>query len=288
MTVLITGGTGQLGLELSRQLGPQACALDRVGLDITDRQQVWEVVQKLRPSAVVNCAAYIKVDLAEEQAEHCERVNALAVEHLADACRQANSVLVQVSTDYVFGGDVHRSLPYRETDPPNPQSVYACTKLRGEQFAGNCPRHFVVRTCGLYGMTPERRNFVETMLRLGKERKSVRVVGDQHCTPTHVAEVARTILFLLSTEAYGIYHVVNAGATTWSEFAREIFRLAKVVTTVDEISTEEFGAVAPRPRYSVLSTSKLESLRGDSLPNWQTALQSYLASRGFARPRSRG
>ncbi len=185
--------------------------------------------------------------------------------------------LVQISTDYVFAGSADQRIPFSETDPPEPLSVYARLKLAGETAALAYRQALVVRTCGLYGLGGP--NFVETMLRLGCERNHLRIVGDQFCTPSSADDVARAIHFLLTGRHTGIIHVVNLGSTSWCRFAREIFRAARLNVTVDEISTTEYGAVAPRPAYSVLDTSRYETLGGPLLPTWQAALQTYLSGR---------
>jgi dTDP-4-dehydrorhamnose reductase len=233
----------------------------------------------MRVDAVVNCAAYTLVDQAEKEPERCRALNVDVVRELAEACQARGSTLVQISTDYVFGADRSRSTPYRESDPPGPQGAYARSKLDGEIETARCESHLIVRTCGLYGRTPRRNNFVETMLRLGVERPLLRVVNDQRCTPSFVGDVARAVIFLLHSKANGIYHVVNAGETTWFEFAREIFRQAQMKVQLEAITTEEYGAPADRPRYSVLSTSKYEAAGGPPLQSWQDALAEYLLVR---------
>ena len=279
MKTLITGGQGLLGRELVRQLGAQAVPVDLPACDITQRSLVRRVMRDLHPEAVINCAAYTRVDKAEQEPALCTAVNADAVAHLAEACREANCVLVQLSTDYVFGGDEQRTTPYAEEDQPAPQGVYARSKLAGEANAAAWEKHLIVRSCGLYGRSPRGDNFVETMLRLGAEKGRVRVVDDQTCSPTYVRHLARAIRFLLGVAAYGTYHVVNSGAAAWCEFAVEIFRQAKMPVRVEPITTQEYGALAPRPRYSVLSTAKYAALNGPELPPWPAALQEYLATR---------
>ena len=276
--IAVTGAGGQLGTELSRQLGARAIGLDLPTFDLTNRKAVLDVLGKLWPQVIINTAAYTQVDKAEAEARRCRAINVQGVAHLVRACRKLDCVLVQLSTDYVFGGNAERRTPYRETDPPSPQGVYAQTKFEGERYAADWERHFIVRTCGLYGRPGPRSagNFVATMLRLAATRRKVRVVADQHCTPSYVPHVARAIRFLLKTEAYGTYHVVNSGATTWHGFAVEIFRQADLDVKVEPITTAEYGAPASRPAYSVLDTSKYRSLVGAPvMPTWQEALAQY-------------
>jgi dTDP-4-dehydrorhamnose reductase len=279
MAVLVAGCEGQLGAELCRQLGAGAVGMDLPQLDLSDRDQVLATVRGLRPAAVVNTAAYTRVDQAEKEPGLCRAVNATGVGHLAEACREVDCPLVQISTDYVFAGDTGRDTPYAENDPVNPAGVYAITKFEGEQCAAAWAKHFIVRTCGLYGPPAPRSagNFVATMLRLGRERESLRIVRDQHCTPSYVPHLARAVRFLLSTDAYGLYHVVNGGATTWYDFAAEIFRLAGISIRLVPITTAEYGAPAPRPSYSVLDISKYHALPGcPRMPSWQEALAEHL------------
>jgi dTDP-4-dehydrorhamnose reductase len=301
----VTGSQGQLGAELCRQVAP-VVGLDLPEFDITDRDRVVSTIMQVRPEVVINTAAFTRVDEAEQQPALCRRVNVDGVGHLVEACRQLDCTLVQISTDYVFGRAAGRTTPYRETDDPGPLSVYGQTKLEAERLVAQWPKHFIVRTCGLYGRLGPRSagNFAETMLRLaatrapsgttrggawsrlGPDRRSapgrpLRVVNDQRCTPSYVPHVARAIRFLAATTAYGTYHIVNSGETTWYEFAKELFRQAGLNAAVDPITTAEYGALAPRPAYSVLDTGKYRSLSGcPAMPSWRDALAEYLAQKG--------
>jgi dTDP-4-dehydrorhamnose reductase len=284
MQILVTGAYGQLGRELCAQLGPRALGIDCDTLDLADGPGILRTVAQLRPELVINCAAYTQVDKAEAEADRCRVVNAAAVGHLAEACRQAGSVLVQISTDYVFCGNAERGRPHRESDQPVPQGVYAISKHEGEQAAARCPRHLIVRTCGLYARPSHQQaaNFVKTMLRLGAGGGELRIVADQQCTPTYVPHLARAILFLAGVAdgrpaPWGVYHVVNRGATTWHDFAAEIFRLAGMAVRLVPITAAEYGSAAPRPAYSVLDTAKYHALGGPEMPTWQAALAEYFA-----------
>jgi len=280
--IAVTGAHGQLGGELCRQLCGDAIPLDIDTCDLTDREAVRKTLRRLQPDVVINCAAYTRVDRAEQEPELCRAVNTTSVVHLAESCGELDCPLVQISTDYVFGGGPDPGRPFREDDPPAPQGVYAQTKLEGERAAARHRKHLIVRTCGLYARPSERRaeNFVKTMLRLARSGQTVRVVGDQHCTPSYVPHVARAIRFLAGTTAYGTYHVVNTGETTWYEFAKELYRRAGSAVQVDPITTAEYGALAPRPAYSVLDTGKYHALAGcAAMPWWKDALAEYLAER---------
>jgi dTDP-4-dehydrorhamnose reductase len=189
---------------------------------------------------------------------------------------------MQISSDYVFGLDAQRSEPWSELDAPGPVSAYGLSKLAGEYFVRMlAPRHFVVRTCGLYGVQAARGkgNFVETMLRLGSARPELSIVNDQICLPTSTADLATALVALLKTDRYGLYHATNAGSVTWLEFAREIFRQSGINVSTQPITSAQFNAKARRPPYSVLDNSKLISVIGASLPDWRDALARYLAAR---------
>ncbi len=286
--IVIIGAEGQLGAELCRQLGPMALPLTRQQLDITDARQTELVLGQMRSDAmtadigaVINTAAYTNVDLAEQLHDECRRVNVDGVSNLAKACNQHNLSLVQISSDYVFGAArASQPRPYREDDPTAPQGEYAKSKLAGELAAAQASRHLILRTCGLYGprSKPTQGNFVDTMLRLGRERDHLRVVDDQTCSPSYIVDVAQATLFLVQSQAQGVFHVVNQGGTTWFEFAREIFRLAHFEVVVEPISTAQYNAPAPRPSYSVLDTAKYDGLRGPALRPWQIALAQYVAN----------
>ena len=279
MKIAVVGCRGQLGRELCRQFGSQAVGLGHAELDITDPAAVARVLRQHAPDVVINTAGYTAVDRAEQEPEACFAVNSTAATHLAEACNGLNCTLVQISSDYVFGAAAERPRPYREADAVCPLGVYAHSKLAGEKAAAGATRHFIVRTCGLYGVlsTAAQSNFVDTMLRLGRERPKLRVVNDQWCTPSYVGHIAQAVRYLIGTTDFGLYHVVNRGQTTWHAFACEIFRQAGMTVEVQSIATAEYGAAAPRPSYSVLDTAKYESLGGPPLPEWQEALAEYLA-----------
>lgn len=289
MMIILTGAGGQLGTALQHVLqraGHDVVPLERSRLDITRAEEVQAVLASVKPAAVINAAAYNFVDQAEEEPEKALAVNALGPRNLARFCAAHDIPLVHVSTDYVFSGTADalpggppRRVPYAETDSPAPLSAYGVSKRAGELFVRSlCRRHFILRTCGLYGSSRSagKGNFVTTMLRLARQHRQLRVVDDQCCTPTSAADLAEWIARLLSTEAYGLYHATNSGSTSWCGFAREIFRQAGVETTVIPITTAEYGAKAARPPYSVLNGSRLEGVLGRKLRPWQEALADFL------------
>ena len=284
MRIAVLGAAGQLGTELCAQLGEQAVGWLRPTVELTSRESVQRALDADQVDAVINTAAYNKVDFAEDEPEIAFVQNGLGPRLLAQECAARGIVLMHVSTDYVFGLDTARKVPYLETDVPGPVSAYGVSKLSGEQFVrGMCPESFVVRTCGLYGHAARhgagKGNFVETMLRLGRDRSELRVVNDQHCTPTAVADLARALIQLVQTRAFGLYHATNAGATNWAELATEIFRHEQLPTQVIPIPSAEYPTKARRPGYSVLNCDKLQGVLGVALPDWRNALERYLIER---------
>jgi dTDP-4-dehydrorhamnose reductase len=293
MPILVTGAKGQLGGEFCARLGDRALGVDQAQLDLMDQAAIESIVTAVEPEAVIHCAAYNAVDRAETDRERCFRINADAVATLAKVTRRLGVPLVQISTDYVFGGDAARRTPYCETDAPGPLGVYAESKLAGEQAATANPRHLILRTCGLYAVARRGQtitNFVQTMLRLGRERDRVRVVNDQTCSPTYVPNLAAAALYLLDRlldgalhgpvgpGACGLFHVVDAGAITWHEMAVEIFRQANLDVHVEPITTAEYHAPAPRPAYSVLSAARYHATGGPAMPAWKDGIAAYLAA----------
>jgi dTDP-4-dehydrorhamnose reductase len=282
MRIVLIGSSGQLGTALTPRLAGQIIPLGRDALDMADAEQVHRIIPEVRPDLVINAAAYNFVDRAEDEHDRAYAVNAVGPRALAQTCAALGVPLLHVSTDYVFGATRDRHVPYVESEVPTPTSQYARSKLAGEEFVlAESEKHFVVRTCGLYGRagSPGKGNFVETMLRLGRERECVSVVDDQWCTPTSAVELAEAIAELIPTQKYGLYHATSAGSTTWRGFAAEIFRLAGLATAVAPITTAQFSAKAPRPSYSVLDCSKLESAIGRPMRPWQKGLAEYLRLR---------
>ncbi len=282
MRITIVGAFGQLGSDLVPLLGDRAIPLGHADLDITDPVSIAKALDAARPTHVINCAAYNLVDQAEDEFEIAHRVNGLGPSHLAEWCAAHGAVLMHVSTDYVFGADLTRRTPLGEADPTGPVSVYGQSKLAGELAVRSlCSRHFIVRTCGLYGHRAARGkgNFVEIMLRLGRDRPELRIVTDQRCTPTSTADLARALVSLIESDAFGLYHATNEGDCSWFEFACEIFRLANCPVKAIPVTAAEYGAKSRRPDYSVLDCSKLTSLLGRPMPSWQEALARYISER---------
>jgi dTDP-4-dehydrorhamnose reductase len=250
---------------------------------LTRPETVRRLLHDLRPDILLNCAAFNFVDRAERESAEAFAVNAHGVRELALACRDIDCTLVHFSTDYVFGLDQERATPYTEHDPPGPVNVYGASKLAGEHLLRSClAKHFVIRTCGLYGVAGgggKGGNFVETMLRLARAGKPLRVVADQICTPTYACDLAGAVVGLIETRRYGLYHVTNAETCSWYEFASAIFELDGVQTDLTRIRSADYAAPATRPRYSVLSTGFYESLGFSPLRPWREALAAYIRER---------
>ncbi len=285
MTATVLGAAGQLGRDLLPRLAElvgDVTPLTRAEIDLARPGTVADYFAANTPTLFVNCAAYNFVDKAEADPAPAFRANAWGVGALANACRAAGTTLVHISTDYVFGLDPGNT-PWREADAPGPVSQYGASKLSGEyavRAAG--PDHLVVRTCGLYGVWGsggKGGNFVETMLKLAGQSKPLRVVADQVCTPTSTADLADAIVSLLARQARGLFHVTNAGATTWHDLAAEAFRLAGVTADLTPITTAEFNAPARRPGYSVMANDKLAAAGVEPPRDWRAALAGYLAER---------
>ena len=283
--VVVIGSKGQLGSDLVRELGDpdRIVPLSHQDLEICDHANTREVLTGLRPDAVINTAAYHRVDDCEDHESRAFETNAAAVLNLGRICNDLDALLVHVSTDYVFGGDGDRTSPYTEEDPPCPLNVYGASKLAGENLLREeCRRHLIVRTSGLYGLAGDR-NFVAVMLGLAGKGRPIRVVDDQRLAPTYTAHVARKMVQLLASTARGTVHVTNQGKCTWHEFARRLFELAGLTPDLTPITSQEFGAKATRPAYSVLANEALTRAGLDPMPHWSQGLADYLAGKRSGR-----
>jgi dTDP-4-dehydrorhamnose reductase len=284
MRTVVFGSPGQLGRDLTPRLKGEVIPLSRADVDLTSPEKVRAKLEELKPTHVVNCAAYNFVDKAETEPEVAFASNTWALRSLAQACRDLDLVLTHFSTDYVYGLPGLNDSPLSETAAPGPVSVYGLSKLAGEyQVRSICPKHFVIRTCGLYGVWGsggKGGNFVETMLRVAGQGKPLKVVHDQRCTPSFTVDVATAAAQLVETQAYGLYHVTNADDCSWYEFAREIFAVAGVPADLSPITSAQFNAPAPRPPYSVLSNEKLVSVGVERPRSWKEAIRQYLKDRG--------
>ncbi|HEX8275563.1 MAG TPA: dTDP-4-dehydrorhamnose reductase [Longimicrobiaceae bacterium] len=280
MKVLVTGAAGMLAhalVPLLRARGHEVVALDRAALDVADRAAVHDRVLGERPDAVVQCAAYTAVDRAEDEEAEATRVNADAARHVAEACDRVGAAFVYPSTDYVFAGTA--AVPYRPGDPTDPVNAYGRSKLAGERAALASPGGLVVRTSWLYGAGGS--HFVDTILRLAREGKPLRVVDDQWGRPTWTGALAEAMASLMEAGARGIFHATGGGEpVSWHGFAREVVALGAPGAEVAAVGSAAFPRPARRPAWSVLDCSETEARTGAGLPHWRASLAEYLQAGG--------
>jgi len=276
MRILVTGASGQLGYDVERELerrGIEHLGTSSRELDITDREAVERLMAAYRPDAAIHCAAYTKVDLAEDEPERCWAVNADGTRNMAAACRKTGAKLLYISTDYVFPGTGERS--YETGDPTGPVNTYGRSKLAGELAVQSLlEKYFIVRISWVFGKNGN--NFVKTMLRLAETKAELSVVCDQIGSPTYTADLAPLLCDMVQTERYGIYHATNEGTCAWSEFAEAIFELAGRQVVVHPIPTSAYPTRAVRPLNSRMSKECLHSNGFQELPEWKNALARYL------------
>ncbi len=276
MKILIIGHKGMLGsdlFEMCKNNKFDVVGVDADELDITDLQNTKEKVAQIKPNVVINCAAYTNVDGCEENIDLAYKVNGLGARNLAIATSEASVKLVHISTDYVFDGEGKENLT--EYDLVNPLSIYGKSKLMGEEMIKSFHnKYFILRTQWLYGKNGP--NFVETMIKLAKEKDSLMVVDDQIGSPTFTKDLCKSIIELISTEKYGIYHVSNGGQASWYQFAKDIFELSNINIDVKPCTTEQFPRPAYRPKYSVMDNSMLRINGFTELRSYKEALKEYL------------
>jgi dTDP-4-dehydrorhamnose reductase len=277
VSILIVGARGMLGSDLMETVNHtwQVLGVDIEECDITDQKETLNTLLRMKPSWVINAAAYTQVDQCETNSEQAFKVNAEAVSNLALACKEINTKLLHVSTDYVFDGKTKN--PYREEDPVNPLSVYGNSKCQGEAAVQDLLDDFIiVRTGGLYGKRGV--NFVNTIVKMAQERDELRVVNDQWMSPTCTIDLSMAIGTLVQLSARGIFHIVNSGFCTWYEFACKIVAITDSPCRVVPISSDELDRPAPRPAFAVLNCSKYSEVTGMKLKPWEDALNDYLST----------
>jgi dTDP-4-dehydrorhamnose reductase len=250
---------------------------------VTNFEMARSVLSGIRPALVINTAAYHRVDECETRADLAFDVNAIGVRNLSIVCRELGSTLMHFSTDYVFSGTA--SSPYKEQDPAEPVSAYGISKAAGEHFIRYLlpGQHMLVRSSGLYGVagaSGKGGNFVETMLRMAREGRPIRVVNDQRSCPTYTFHLASALFEVIERQGRGTFHITNSGECTWYEFAAEIFKIVGLEPDFGPTTSEEFGAAAKRPAYSVLDNARIRALGVSPLPAWQQALRHYLQAKG--------
>ena len=271
MRVFVTGVKGQLGYDVMNELekqGLEGIGVDIDEMDITDADQVNKVIKEAAPDAVIHCAAYTAVDAAEDNEEICRKVNAQGTENIAKVCEELDIKMMYISTDYVFNGQGER--PWEPDDEREPLNVYGQTKYEGElAIEEHVKKFFTVRIAWVFGVNGK--NFIKTMLNLGKTHDHLTVVNDQTGSPTYTYDLARLLVDMIQTDKYGRYHATNEGLCTWYEFACEIFKQAGM-----DVSSDEYPAKAKRPSNSRMDKSKLTANGFQPLPTWQDALSRYL------------
>jgi dTDP-4-dehydrorhamnose reductase len=288
MKVAVIGANGQLGTDVVNafgQKGDDVCPLSHSDIELSGMDSVAACLRGLRPDIVVNTAAMHHVENCEREPEKAFAVNGLGARNLSTVTREIGAVLMHVSTDYVFDGA--KGHPYEESDKPNPLNVYGNTKLSGEHFiCSTAARYFVLRTSAIYGRSPCRAkgglNFIELMLKLAKERPSLRVVNDEFVSPTSTPELAKQMVVLSRSDSYGLYHATAEGSCSWYEFAGEIFALASTKVDLQIAGPNEFPAKVPRPKYSVLENCGLKKHGLNVFRPWQEGVHEYLSARASA------
>ena len=276
MRVFVTGVKGQLGYDVMNELekqGLEGIGVDIDEMDITDADQVNKVIKEAAPDEVIHCAAYTAVDAAEDNEEICRKVNAQGTENIAKVCEELDIKMMYISTDYVFNGQGER--PWEPDDEREPLNVYGQTKYEGElAIEEHVKKFFTVRIAWVFGVNGK--NFIKTMLNLGKTHDHLTVVNDQTGSPTYTYDLARLLVDMIQTDKYGRYHATNEGLCTWYEFACEIFKQAGMDVSVAPVSSDEYPAKAKRPSNSRMDKSKLTANGFQPLPTWQDALSRYL------------
>ena len=280
MVVLVTGANGQLGQSIqfiaNQYPNIQFVYTDYQELDITNFESCHTVFAKYKPQFCINTAAYTAVDKAESEAEKAHLINVIGPENLAKVCKEYNTILLHISTDFIFDGT--STQPYLETDIPNPKSVYGQTKLDGElAVQKNWEKHFIIRTSWVYSQFAN--NFMKTMLRLASERDSLSVVNDQIGTPTYAVDLAEVLMNIIQSSItnkpspFGIYNFSNEGVCSWHDFASAIFHQKGISIDLQPIPTSAYSTPAKRPAYSVLDKNKIKSVFGVEIMDWKESLK---------------
>ena len=280
MRYLVTGYKGQLGHDILNELakrGLEGIGVDVEEMDITDAAACDRVITESKADGVFHCAAWTAVDAAEDSRDACMKINAQGTRNIAEVCRKLDIPMLYLSTDYVFNGNGTR--PWEPDDPREPLNVYGESKYLGEvAVTDNLEKYFIVRIAWVFGINGK--NFIKTMLRVGKERGEASVVNDQIGSPTYTYDLSRLLVDMMLTDKYGFYHATNEGLCSWYEFACEIYRQAGLPVKVTPVSSDAYPAKAKRPFNSRLSKEKLTENGFERLPAWQDALGRYLKELG--------
>ena len=285
MKIAIIGSNGQLGSDiyevLNESYSDKVIGLTHNDIDISDLNSVNSVLKEIKPTIIINTAAFHNVPLCEKEREKAFAVNSEGAENLAKISNELRAILFHFSTDYVFDGKKKR--PYIETDKPNPLNIYAKSKLEGEnKIREIAEKYYILRVAGLYGKYPSRvkgYNFVGLMLKLAKERDEIRVVDNERTTPTYTKEIAEQLSLMIKKEpAFGIYHATAEGECSWYEFAKAIFEISGVKTNLVKAAPGEFATEVKRPKYSVLENFNLKSEGINIFSHWKDELRDYIKS----------
>ncbi|MEI8216432.1 MAG: dTDP-4-dehydrorhamnose reductase [Eubacteriales bacterium] len=283
MKILVTGANGQLGHDVVKELKAQnieTLGCTRDDFDISNAMQVMDFIIKYEPNAIIHCAAYTSVDMAEVEPEKCYQINVVGTRNIAQACNRIGAKLFYISTDYIFDGS--GSSEFEVSSKANPLSVYGTSKLMGEnEIINTLSKFFILRTSWVFGKNGN--NFIKTMLRLSLIESKLYVVRDQIGAPTYTVDLAKLIASMIKTEKYGIYQATNEGYCSWVEFAKEIMNLTKRKTEIVPIISEEYKTKAIRPKNSRLSKESLDIGGFGRLPGWKDALKRYLVEIGEIR-----
>jgi dTDP-4-dehydrorhamnose reductase len=289
MKIVLIGPNGQLGTDINKVFSTDPdftiVPLNHAAVDITDIADAKAIIDSHAPDAVINTAAFHQVDKCEEEVEKTFAVNAAAIKNLAVICKERDIPFVQISTDYVFGIDQERRQPYIETDKPGPVNVYGVSKIAGEmciQYIAQ--KYFIVRVAGLFGTagsSGKGGNFIETMLKIAREKGEVKVKNDEFTSPTYTVDVANNLKALIKNDAYGVYHMTSQGECSWFEFASKIFELTGTKVDCQPVPADNFPTPAKRPRYTVLENAHLKEIGLDQMSRWEDALKKYLVEKGY-------
>lgn len=275
MKILVTGVKGQLGYDIVEECkgtNIEAIGVDVDEMDITNQDQVEKVIKSGDYGAVIHCAAWTAVDLAETEKEKCYAVNVSGTKYIAQVCKELDIPMMFFSTDYVFDGQGENF--FVEDSPKAAINYYGESKQLAEEIVEELEKHFILRISWVFGVNGN--NFIKTMLKLAETRDELSVVSDQVGSPTYTADVAKLVVNMIKTTKYGVYHVTNEGECSWHQFACEIFRQAGIEIKVNEVDSSAFPTVAARPKNSRMSKDKLEKNGFSRLPSWENALEGYL------------
>ena len=288
MKLVIIGANGQLGFDLVRtfkKMGYEIIPFNHLDIDVTDFEISWKKLKNIKPDAVINCGAYVRVDDSEKFADRAFSVNALGARNIALICKEIDSILMHISTDYIFDGQ--RTKAYTEMDIPNPLNVYGNSKLAGEYFVKNIiEKHYIIRLSSLFGFagaSGKGGNFVETMIKKARNKEKIEVVDDMVVSPTYTKDAADVIYAIFKKKVpFGVYHIANKGQCSWYEFARTVFETIGIDVNLSPIKTNMLYLKAKRPIFSPLQSVKLKTY-GIEIERWDTALKNYLIEKDYLK-----